>query len=150
MAKHKKKAKDIIGSFYIGVPVYGEKQVTFDYDGDHWGRQTRIMETMIKPFRGVLVGGKYVPLGIKSYQGQEEGWCFLVTRKVFVFLVRESFLGKEIMVLPEDIRVDLSQKTNDLPILKTPMPEGYKRELSKIMSEWPRDEKGRWKKAELS
>ena len=150
MTKYKKKAKDIIGSFYIGEPVYGERQVTFDYDGDHWSYQTRIMEAMIKPFKGVLVGGRYVPLGVKTYEGREEGWCFQVTKKVFVFLVRESFLGKEIMVFPEDIRVDLSRKTNDLPILKTSMPEGYKRELSRAMSEWPRDEKGRWRKAELS
>jgi len=139
------KAKKIIGSFRIGLSVYGDYQANVHYKRrGGWDQQERIITKIHIPFKGVLVGGRYIPLGIKTYMGAEDGWRFQTTEKAFVFLVRESFIGKEIMVLPEDIRV--SVETYDIPILKQPWPEYARKGLSKEMSKWPRDERGKWLK----
>jgi len=140
------KAKRMIGSFYIGMPVYGRYRAEAVYVKEKWYWQRRTLKRVPREFRGILVGARYVPLGEKTYEGKEEGWRFLTKSKVFVFLVRESFLGKEIQVLPDDLRVEAWRTTPDVPVLRSFWPEHYRDVLSKEMSNRPRDEKGRWKK----
>ncbi len=140
------KAKKLIGTFYIGLPVYGHYCVETYYEKEKGWARRRKLDRFPQKFEGVLVGARYIPLGLTEYLGREEGWRFRAHRKVFVFLVRESFIGKELQVLPDDLYVDVSRTTSDVPVLKSYWPEYCKEALSREMSKWPRDEKGRWKK----
>ena len=97
------KAKDIIKDFYVGMPVESDFcAVTYYVATDSWYEERRTLKKRKRSIRGVLIGGRYVPLGIRVYGG-DDGWSFSIKEKAFVFLVRESFMGKEIMVFPEDL-----------------------------------------------
>jgi len=132
----------------IGTLVEGNYRVVPYDDVDDNGFEERKLKREYEPFKGAISGAKYVSIGYINYS-PDDGWTFDVRGKVFVFLVRESWIGKEIYVLPEDINV-VNDDNFSLPILNTHWPEDVRKIYSNEMKEWPRDEKGRWIKKETN
>lgn len=137
------KAKCEIGDLQIGAKVYGDSIVECGYFDGPPPYSKRSMKVIKRPFEGVLVGARYITLGVREYWGSDAGWTFRVQKRVFVFLVRESWLSKETMVLPRDLK--LACEDFKIPIAKRTWPKEVRASLRKEMKDWPRDERGRWR-----
>jgi len=101
---------------------------------------------------GQITGGKHLLAGALGLIGWGEvGWAFKSETNYFVYAIRKGFTNKEVYARPQDVKVCEKQDGN-LPFRakEIKLSDKERESLSEIMQEemrdWPRDEKGRWKK----
>jgi len=135
--------KSIAKCWPIGTAVKGSYVLEPYYDGERWQCKWRKLNRVKRPFVGVVVGGKRVALGSREYLGHDEGYIFATCETYFAIRVRESYMGAELLVAPDDLVQ--ADETHKLPLVKPTITRRERKALSQKMSKWPRDERGRWK-----
>ncbi|HEC02704.1 MAG TPA: hypothetical protein ENI81_04115 [Phycisphaerales bacterium] len=139
------KSKQYIGDHFVGEHVCGDHVIEVYYK-NRWIRTYRRIK---QAFNGVIAGAKYIQPGERSYWREEGGWYFEPKgEKVFCFLVRESWLGKPLLVLPEDVRRLPTPIWQTLPVLKQYWPDDIREAMRKWAKQAKRDKRGRFTEEE--
>jgi len=157
--------------FYpIGTVVKVKSVITMGYIESVGNTQKKIERVIIKepeiinkPFTGIIVGGAYVmegEVGIGGHYDSDTHYApepnyLIVSKTLFVYLVRRGFTNKPLMVLPKDLNFEnpllafYSSYSPRIPFRfsrKTERSEENKARLREDMKSVPRDAKGRWRK----
>lgn len=110
------------------------------------------------PQVGVITGGTYKMLGTYSsansridYYGDDdyEPAYLSVSETKFIYTVKFGLMNKDVYVLPNDVLTNFN--IIPLPIkyvskFSYNQSKKFSDDMKDIMKNWPRDEKGRWKK----
>ena len=144
--------------YEIGDSIAFSKTVSFEYESlplpknaSEWKvcDSKRIVVRKDKQGNGKVVGGKYCRLGIWGYGDDTCGHYWKEEfESVFVYLVKVGYIGKEIMVLPNDLC--LTKANHPFPFganngtLSEKDRKAYSEAMKEEMKNWPRNAKGQW------
>jgi hypothetical protein len=141
--------------FPIGTAVKISKEsYNEDILSPSYNSKTKIIKKRLPSSRldfGVIVGGTYLKTGEVKYD--EDGNYFTANGSIFVYLVRRSFVGKPVKVMPEDLEEATGyNRVNNCLYSFIPFSpsafqwdENAKLLQSEVMKTVERDEKGKWK-----
>jgi hypothetical protein len=142
-------------AFQVGDWVRASYRIYFGYNGPDGKYMPRIERRMFKikeDFIGQICGATYRwEEGKRDGGGWEEPPSFTGKKQVLVWQIKTSITGKPLEALEEDIRLVNAVEGSSLPFRSDntcEWAEADKESLRQEMKHWPRDEKGRWMKAE--